>query len=57
MKASDYKCKAFLKITMFFENIFREMEALIRTLRLLQILRGFLKTFSMEFRLFKIISR
>jgi hypothetical protein len=53
MEAFDYKCEAFIKTTrLFFEDIFREMEALIRILRLLQRLQGFLKTFSMELRLF-----
>jgi hypothetical protein len=30
----DYKCEASLKITRFFEDIFREMEVLLRNLRL-----------------------
>jgi hypothetical protein len=46
VEAFHYKCEAFIKITRLFEDIFREMEALIRNLR-------FLKTFSMELRLFK----
>jgi hypothetical protein len=45
VKAFDYKCEAFIKITRLFEDIFTEMEALIRNLRLL-------KLFSMELRLF-----
>jgi hypothetical protein len=52
VKAFDYKCEAFIKITRLLENIFREMEALIRNLRLIQRLGGFLKTYSMELRLF-----
>jgi hypothetical protein len=35
MEAFDYKCEAFIKITRLFEDMFREMEALIRILRLL----------------------
>jgi hypothetical protein len=30
---SDFSCEAFIKITRLFEDIFREMEALIRNLR------------------------
>jgi hypothetical protein len=45
VEAFDYKCEAFIKITRLFEDIFTEMEALIRNLRLLQL-------FSMELRLF-----
>jgi hypothetical protein len=52
VEAFDYKFKAFIKITKLFEDIFREIEALIRNLMLFQRLRGFLKTFPMEFRLF-----
>jgi hypothetical protein len=52
MEAFACKCVAFIKITRLFEDIFREMEALIRILRLLQKLKGFSKTFSMELRLF-----
>jgi hypothetical protein len=44
-------CEAFIKITRSFEDIFREMKASIRNLRLFQRLRGFLKTFSIELRL------
>jgi hypothetical protein len=35
-KAFDYKCEAFIKIKRLFEDIFREMEALKRNLRLFQ---------------------
>jgi hypothetical protein len=41
VEAFDYKCEAFIKIMRLFEDIFTEMEALIRNLRLL-------KLFSME---------
>jgi hypothetical protein len=34
VEAFDYKCGAFIEITMLFEDIFGEMEALIRNLRL-----------------------
>jgi hypothetical protein len=37
---------------MHFEDIFREMEDLIRNLRLFKNIRGFLKAFLMELRLF-----
>jgi hypothetical protein len=37
MEAFDYNCEAFIKITRIFEDIFREMETLIRKLRLLKI--------------------
>jgi hypothetical protein len=47
MEAFEYKCEAFIKITWLFEDIFREMEALIRNQMLCQKLRGILKTFSM----------
>jgi hypothetical protein len=47
--------EAFMKIKRLFEDIFREMVALIRKLSLFQRLRCFLKTFSMELRLFKVI--
>jgi hypothetical protein len=30
VEAFDYKCEAFIKITMLYEDIFREMVALIR---------------------------
>jgi hypothetical protein len=42
IEAFDYKCEAFIKITRLLEKKFRENEALIRNLRLLQILRGIL---------------
>jgi hypothetical protein len=48
-------CEAYIKITRIFEEIFRKMEALIRNRRLVQRLRCFLKTFSMELRLFKVM--
>jgi hypothetical protein len=35
MEAFGYECAAFIKITKLFEDMFREMEALIRILRLL----------------------
>jgi hypothetical protein len=35
-EAFDYKCEAFIKITRLLEDIFREMEALIRNLRFFQ---------------------
>jgi hypothetical protein len=44
----ERKWEAFIKITRLFEDIFREMEALTRNLRIFQRLRGFLKTYSME---------
>jgi hypothetical protein len=34
MEAFEYECEAFIKITKLFKDIFREMEALIRILRL-----------------------
>jgi hypothetical protein len=37
----DYKCEAFIKITRFFEDIFRGIEALKRNLRFFQRLRLF----------------
>jgi hypothetical protein len=46
MEAFEYKCEN-IKITWLFEDIFREMEALIRNQMLCQKLRGILKTFSM----------
>jgi hypothetical protein len=36
MEAFDYKCEAFVKITRIFEDIFREMVASIKKLRLFQ---------------------
>jgi hypothetical protein len=36
VEAFNYECEAFIKTTMLFEDIFREMEALIRNLRLFQ---------------------
>jgi hypothetical protein len=36
MKALSYKCEAFIKITRLFIEIFREMDALIRNLRLFE---------------------
>jgi hypothetical protein len=63
-EAFDYKCEAFIKITRVFGDIFREMEASKRNLRLIQRWRGifngieaFLKwceVFSKNFRLFQI---
>jgi hypothetical protein len=35
-EAFDYKFEAFIKITRLLEDIFREMEALIRNLRFFQ---------------------
>jgi hypothetical protein len=55
VEAFDYKCEAFIRITSHIEDIFREMEALIRNLTLFQRLRGFLKTFSMELRFYKVM--
>jgi hypothetical protein len=52
LEASDYKCEVFIKIMRLFEDIFREMEASSRNLRLFQRLRGFLKTFPIELRLY-----
>jgi hypothetical protein len=52
LEALDFKCEAFLKIMRVFEDIFRKMEASKIDLRLFQRLRGFLKIFSMELRLF-----
>jgi hypothetical protein len=52
LEAFDYNFEAFMKITRLFEDIFREMVASIRNLRLFQRLRGFLKTFSIDLRLF-----
>jgi hypothetical protein len=49
--AFDYKCEAFIKVTR--EDIFAEMKAWIRNLRLFQILRGFLKTFEIKLRHFE----
>jgi hypothetical protein len=34
VEAFYYKCEAFIKTTMLFEDIYREIEALIRNLRL-----------------------
>jgi hypothetical protein len=51
----DHKYEAFIKITRPFEDFFREMEALIRNLRLfskIKTLRAFLKTFLMELMFF-----
>jgi hypothetical protein len=45
VKAFDYKCEVFIEIKRLFEDIFREMEALIRNLRLFKILRGTLNGF------------
>jgi hypothetical protein len=44
--ASHYMCEAFIKITRLFEDNIREMEAVIRKLRLFQRLRGILEIFS-----------
>jgi hypothetical protein len=52
IEAFDYKFEAFIKITRLFVDIFREIKALIRNLRLIFKLRGFLNTFSMKLRLF-----
>jgi hypothetical protein len=41
LEAFDYKCEAFIHITRLFEDLFREIQALIRNLRLFQRLRGF----------------
>jgi hypothetical protein len=48
----ERKGGAFIKITRLFEDILREIEALKRNLRLFQRLRGFLKTLTMDMRLF-----
>jgi hypothetical protein len=40
VEASDYNCKASIKGMWLFEEIFREMEALIRNLRLFERLAG-----------------
>jgi hypothetical protein len=37
-----------MKITRLFEDIFREIEALIRNLKILQRLRGFLRFFQIN---------
>jgi hypothetical protein len=42
MEAFDNKCEAFIEITRLFEDIFREMGALIRNMRLFKRLRGIL---------------
>jgi hypothetical protein len=52
LKHLKRKCETFIKIKRLFEDIFREIEALIRNLKILQRLRAFLKTFSLELRLF-----
>jgi long-subunit acyl-CoA synthetase (AMP-forming) len=43
VEAFHFKCEAFFKVPRLFEDIYREMEALIRKSRLFQRLRGFLK--------------
>jgi hypothetical protein len=45
------KCEVSIKITRVFEDIFREMEASKRNLRLFQRLEGFLKTFLIELKM------
>jgi hypothetical protein len=45
-EAFDCKCEAFIKTTRLFEDIFKEMEASIRNLRLFQRLRGLLNIFN-----------
>jgi hypothetical protein len=52
LKHLTKKNEAFIKFTRLFEDIFREIVALIRNLNIFQRLRGFLKTFSLESRLF-----
>jgi hypothetical protein len=37
LEAFDLKCAVFIKITRLFDELFREMEALIRNLRLFHI--------------------
>jgi hypothetical protein len=51
LKTFTVKWEVFIKFTRLLEDIFKEMEALIRNLRLFQRLPGFLKIFSMKLRL------
>jgi hypothetical protein len=44
VEAFDYKCEAFIKVTRLFKDIFNGNEGM-------EILKGFLKTFTMELRL------
>jgi hypothetical protein len=55
VEAFDYKCEAFIKITRPFEDIFTEIEALIRNLRLFQRTRGFFKLFPDKWIFFSLI--
>jgi hypothetical protein len=45
-------CEAFLKISILFEIIFREIEVFIINVRVFQRLQGFLNTFLVNLRLY-----
>jgi hypothetical protein len=51
LEAFDIKCVVFIIFKRVFEDIFREMEASKRNLRLFQRLEGFLKTFLKELKM------
>jgi hypothetical protein len=52
LKIFSENLRFFLKISILFEDIFREIEAFLINVRVFQILQGFLKIFLVKLKLF-----